>query len=140
MTRPTIDVKRIGREQQPVVIIDHCFAEPAAWRERGREAVYDVPGEFYPGTRASVPPAYFGAFGQLLGAVLRRAFGFTQAASFDRAFFSIITTPSHQLTLAQRIPHIDQASRICRQPGTWSTDNRRFHYSLMRWLRAAESP
>jgi hypothetical protein len=110
VTRPTIDVKRIGDEQQPVVVIDHCLADPAAWRARATEASYDVPGEFYPGIRASVPPAYFAEFGPTVGAVLKRVFGFTQKAHFDRAYFSIVTTPSDRLTLAQRIPHIDGIS------------------------------
>jgi hypothetical protein len=105
--RPTIDVKRIGRERQPVVVIDDCLADPDAWRARAAAAAYDVPGEYYPGIRAAVPPAYFGEFGPLLGAILRRVFGFERQARFDRAFFSIVTLAGDRLGLAQRIPHID---------------------------------
>ena len=57
MDRPDILVKSIGEERHKVVVIDGCFADPEAWRARAVEAEYDVPGEYYPGIRALVPPA-----------------------------------------------------------------------------------
>lgn len=107
MTRPSIDVKRVGREQTPVVVIDDCFADPAGWRIRAANADYETLGEFYPGVRAPVPAGYAAELGPLLGTILRRVFGFSVKAQLDRAFFSIVTTDADCLTLAQRIPHID---------------------------------
>jgi len=64
-------------------------------------------GEFYPGVRAPVTPAYFEGLSAILAPVMRDIFDAREKMGVTRALYSIATTPPAQLGLAQRIPHID---------------------------------
>lgn len=64
-------------------------------------------GDFYPGPRTPVHQDYFSDVGPLLGSIFRKAFGCRQTMAVERALYSLVTTAPHNLSLAQRIPHID---------------------------------
>ncbi|RDE05662.1 DUF6445 family protein [Sphingomonas aracearum] len=107
---PSVQVERIGREGTPVVIIDDFAPEPKALVEEAAGTPLGRLGAFYPGVRAPVRPAYRDAVGPLLAAAAKRVFGFSQRLAIDRTLFSLTVTPPAELTLAQRIPHIDDVA------------------------------
>ncbi|MEJ0058540.1 MAG: DUF6445 family protein [Terricaulis sp.] len=96
----------IGHEHQPVAIVENFSPHPERLIDEASRLRFEVMGEFYPGVRANATPAYFEGQGPLLARVLSEFFD--QKGRFEsQALYSLATTPSDQLTLAQRIPHID---------------------------------
>lgn len=104
---PEIRVERLGSEGSPVVIVENFAPDPDALAALAETLTFEKMGEFYPGMRARVPPSYFASTAGLTAAVIRKVFKSRDSARVDRALYSIATTPSADLTLAQRIPHID---------------------------------
>lgn len=102
-----VDVVRIGSEGEPVVVVDDLVADPAALVEQAAALALTPMGAFYPGLRASVPASYCAEIAPLVGTAMRRIFGYHARMRFERALFSLVTTPSAELSLAQRIPHVD---------------------------------
>ncbi|HVI98315.1 MAG TPA: DUF6445 family protein [Sphingomonas sp.] len=107
MIAPQIRVETIGNEGQPLVVIDGFSPHPDRLVEDARTIDFVPLGEFYPGVRAPVRPSYFEGLDRVLAPVLREVFGATEHVAFSRALYSLVTTPPHALSLAQRIPHID---------------------------------
>ncbi|MFJ6024607.1 DUF6445 family protein [Brevundimonas sp. NPDC092305] len=107
MEQRSIRVDRIGREGQPVVVIDGFAPDPARLVEAAAAATFRPMGEYYPGVRAPAPPDYFHGMDQMLATVAREVFGAHDRLSVTRALYSLTTTPPEALGLAQRIPHID---------------------------------
>lgn len=105
--RPSLEMLELGNEGRPAVIIDNFCEDPEHWREMATKAEYRVMGEYYPGRRAPVPPAYLEAVAPLLGAIFRNIFGCNEKMSVQRALYSIVSTPPAGLALVQRIPHVD---------------------------------
>lgn len=104
---PKIRVERLGSEGSPVVIVENFAPDPDALAALAETLTFEKIGEFYPGMRTRVPPSYFASTAGLTAAVIRNVFKSRDSARVDRALYSIATTPSADLTLAQRIPHID---------------------------------
>ena len=107
MTSPRIRVEAIGREGEPVVIVDGFSPEPDRLVAEAAALPFAVMGAFYPGVRARVAPSYFDGLGVILAPVVRDIFGYRRRLTFDRALYSLATTPPDRLSLAQRIPHFD---------------------------------
>lgn len=107
--RPKIDLLRIGDEGHTIVVIDNFAPNPERWRSAAMQADFKPLGDFYPGRRAHAPKAYFEEVGPLLGAIFRNAFGCSAQMSVERALYSIVSTPPGRLSLAQRVPHIDNS-------------------------------
>jgi hypothetical protein len=107
--RPKIDVLHIGEERHPIVVVDNFARNPDRWRADALQADFQALGDYYPGRRAHVNPAYFEDVGPLLGTIFRNAFGCTAHMSVERALYSVVSTPPEQLSLAQRVPHIDNS-------------------------------
>lgn len=84
---PTITVRRVGREGQPVAIVDGFHPDPHGLRP--------------------LPPDCLGAVGPALAAVLRDVLGGAGDAALIDASFSIVTVPPVELTPPQRLPHVD---------------------------------
>ncbi|PKP93709.1 MAG: hypothetical protein CVT76_08890, partial [Alphaproteobacteria bacterium HGW-Alphaproteobacteria-15] len=59
------------------------------------------------GVRARAPRLYLEELAPILAPVVREVFGYRERLTFDRALYSMVTTPPGRLSLAQRIPHID---------------------------------
>ena len=106
MSERTVAVRRIGRERQPVAIIDDFAADPDALRAAAAAASFAPAGRHYPGVSARLPPGYFRATAALFAHVLHDVFGVDDARVLD-ASFSVVTTSPAELTLEQRIPHAD---------------------------------
>lgn len=107
MHRPAITVEHIGAEGRPVVVIDGFAPDPERLVADAADLAYKPLGAFYPGGRAPVRPDYFDGLGPMLATIMREVFGAHERLNVDRALYSISSTPPAQLSLAQRIPHID---------------------------------
>jgi hypothetical protein len=102
-----VRVEQIGRERQPVVVIDNFSPHPERLVADAETLTFETMGEYYPGVRAPVLPSYFEGLSPTLAPVMRDIFGAQDRIGFTRALYSLATTPPAALTLAQRIPHID---------------------------------
>lgn len=105
--RARIELHTIGAESVPVVVVDGFARDPEYLRELANAAKFQPMGDFYPGRRAPVPQCYFEDVGQLLGGIFQRAYACSAKMSVERALYSIVSTPPAELSIAQRIPHID---------------------------------
>jgi len=102
-----IRVDYIGREQQPVIIIDGFVRDPMALRTEAEGLSYTVMGAFYPGIRAPVSESRIRQFMAPISDLIAETFGFKGHAQLLNAAYSIVTTPPSQLTPIQRLPHYD---------------------------------
>ncbi len=107
MDQQSVRVDRIGREGQPVVVIDNFSPDPELLIQDAQALTFARMGEFYPGVRAPVTPTYFRGVDDLLGRTMREVFGARERVTFNRALYSLTTLPPEGLGLAQRIPHVD---------------------------------
>lgn len=107
MEQRSIRVDHVGAERQPVVVVENFAPDPEALIAAAETLPFAPMGEYYPGVRAPVTPAYFEGLAPVLTPVMREVFGASERIGFTRALYSIATTLPGKLTLAQRIPHID---------------------------------
>ncbi|MBB5711783.1 DUF6445 family protein [Sphingomonas xinjiangensis] len=110
MSDPQVSVKRVGREGEPVVVIDNFAPDPDQLVAQATDAALTQLGTFYPGVRAPVGEAYCAAVAPLVAGAARHVFGFQERLAFDRALFSIATSAPETLSLPQRMPHIDDVA------------------------------
>jgi hypothetical protein len=103
----TIRVDHVGRERQPVVVVENFSPHPERLLAEAAGLAFEPMGAFYPGVRARVGPAYFDGLAEVLTPVMREVFGARDKLNVNRALYSLATTPPAELGLAQRIPHID---------------------------------
>ncbi|OBV11475.1 DUF6445 family protein [Erythrobacter dokdonensis] len=105
----TITVERLGREGEPLVIIDNFTGQPERLRQMGMAAQYHPAGVDYPGLRALADPSYLDLRRELMMQVMSRVFGLTRGVHCEIAAFSLVTLPPEQLSVRQRIPHHDHS-------------------------------
>ena len=111
---PAVQVRSIGAEGQPLVVVDGFAPDPDRLRAAAIAERFGPAGQHYPGIRASLPPDYFQARADLLADVLADIFGHRGRVDVIDASFSVVTTPPAALTPRQRLPHCDAfaANRI----------------------------
>lgn len=107
MPAPDIDIRPIGQERQPLATIDGFAADPDALRTAAIAARFEPAGEHYPGIRAALPEGWLRAQMPLISTAITRAFGRHRRLHVIDASFSIVTTPPAELTVRQRLPHVD---------------------------------
>lgn len=112
MIKPEIVARRIGREGQPIAIVDGFHPAPDVLRAAASEAVYEPGRHHYPGVRAPLPADYFAQVRGGLAPVLEQVFGAAGGVELLDASFSIVTLPPSELGIEQRLPHVDAV-----QPG-----------------------
>lgn len=102
-------METVGEEQQPVVVIDN-FLDGA---ERLVDYISETGGflpesGFYPGMRTASPRSYLMALFSFLPPILEQAFG-ADRDEFAKveSSYSLVTTPTEDLSFIQRIPHFD---------------------------------
>nr|WP_277923789.1 DUF6445 family protein [Sphingomonas sp. TREG-RG-20F-R18-01] len=107
VSAPAISLHRVGREAQPLVVIDDFAADPDALRAAALSSTFGPALQHYPGIRAALPDAYvptqLAVLADVLGPLLARA----GAVEVVDASFSIVTTQPDALDIRQRIPHCD---------------------------------
>jgi hypothetical protein len=82
--RISFEFRRIGRESQPLLIVDHVLDDPDALVAVASGADYYVPDHtHYPGVNANVPEAYYRPLLAGLRAPLEKAFGLSSRAGLD---------------------------------------------------------
>lgn len=105
--RRHITVQRIGREAEPLVVIDNFAADPDTLRSAATAAVFGPAAQHYPGVRAPLPQTYLPAQLAILSEVLSSVFERCGPVETIDASFSIVTTPPDELAVRQRLPHCD---------------------------------
>jgi hypothetical protein len=105
-----IALARIGAEREPVVVVDNFLENPQVLVDYAAEhsAFSGVFDAFYPGARAPIPPIYCFALRAFLGSAIAEAFGLGSGiVTGELSHFSLVTTPSAELNVVQRMPHFD---------------------------------
>ena len=106
----TARTDRIGAEASPVLVIDNFAADPQALVDFAASlapfpAAQDT---FYPGLRAPVPMPFVQGVHAYLEAALRAVFELGDQVVVSGGWdFSLVTRRPAELTLRQRMPHID---------------------------------
>lgn len=110
--RPSVQTVIVGREQQPVIVVDDVMCKPqslvdyAAAEVKFRPLKQDV--NYYPGVRAPVPQPYLATLFNAIKPLMRDTFGFAVDGHVKATCsFSMVTVPPEQLNLFQRLPHFD---------------------------------
>jgi hypothetical protein len=103
-------VRHVGRERQPVLIIDEFLPDPDSLLNfAAGQARFAPSGTLYPGLTAPPPPIYAQGVLNSLGGLLATTFGVSpRSARLASSFMGIVTTPAEQLNAMQRLPHVDQ--------------------------------
>ncbi|WP_346838446.1 DUF6445 family protein [Microbulbifer sp. SAOS-129_SWC] len=108
---PRIEVQRLGRERQPLLVIDGLAAEPEALCAfAGSGAPFRArSGDYYPGVRKPLPAAYAESLCRTLEHSVRETFGLPDSARAQPLLcsLSIATTVPELLRPIQRLPHFD---------------------------------
>ena len=110
MIQPEVRARRIGREGAPIAVIDGFSPDPEALRALSLERRFVPASDHYPGVRAAVRADYMTAHGGVLSAVLKEVFGATGPARVLDVAYGIVSTPPADLSLVQRLPHVDSMS------------------------------
>jgi len=108
-----IECYRVGNEQQEVLLVDNYLKGASALKELAiQQNDFAHADSFYPGVRMYVPQEYTIALVKNLGFFMEQFFHL-EVRKIKSAVtkFSIVTTPTSDLDLLQRIPHFDSPSR-----------------------------
>lgn len=106
MTR-AIERRRIGGENEPLVVVDGFASDPDALRAAAIAASFAPAGQHYPGIRAALPPTYLQEQLPVIAGALGRDFGRFRRIRVIDASFSIVTAAPATLHIRQRVPHVD---------------------------------
>lgn len=107
MSGASVVARRIGREAEPIAIIDNFAPNAEALRRFAAQQRFAPAGRHYPGIKAALPAEYLQAQGPLIGTILRDVFGVAGKVSILEADFSMVTALPASLSIAQRLPHVD---------------------------------
>lgn len=107
MSKAAVDVLYVGREREPVAVIEGFSPDPDRLRRIAARAAFAGDDLYYPGVKAPVPADYFDKARDVIAAVMLDVFNMKDGADVLRAAFSIVTTPPHLLSVEQRLPHVD---------------------------------
>ena len=103
----TVSVHHLGREREPVAVIDDFAPDPMALRMAAAATPFEPAGQHYPGVRAPLPSSYLTSIRPLLSELFRDLFGVRERVSVIDMGFAIVTAAPHALTVEQRLPHVD---------------------------------
>jgi hypothetical protein len=109
LPEPTVSVRPMGRESEPLVVIDGFSGMVGELLEAAYSAQYQYAGASYPGIRSWADPNYLDRRRDLMLQVMQRVFGFTRGVRLDASTFSLVTLGESELSPSQRIPHYDHA-------------------------------
>ncbi|KQM66276.1 MULTISPECIES: DUF6445 family protein [unclassified Sphingomonas] len=114
---PVITVHHVGREREPVVVIDRATGQRDALVDFAANRSKFVPatevGSFYPGLLGPAPTAYVDAMVRMVLPLIAAHFtGASVQPARARGNFSLVTLPAEALTPDQRVPHVDSADRL----------------------------
>lgn len=107
---PQIRIEKLtlGREGATLVVIDNFVAEPDRLVKKATTAQFTSGGRYYPGIRVKAPPSYEHFLATHLPSLVGQYFGLSSPSlSLSMCHYSLVTTPPAELTLLQRLPHVD---------------------------------
>lgn len=99
----------MGREGEPLVIIDGYSGQVDSLLQAAYAADYQHAGASYPGIRSWADPSYLDRRRGLMMQVMQQVFGFSKGVRLDASTFSLVTLDQGELSPLQRIPHYDHA-------------------------------
>lgn len=102
-----VAIRRVGEENEPVVVIDGVLQDPIALADKACELRFAPIGPYYPGVRAPVSADCAASALVALTSILRDQLGVTAPNWSIEGYFSIVTTPPDRLAPIQRFPHYD---------------------------------
>src|SRR5690554_4951721 len=104
----SINCYHIGKERQPVLVIDDFLDNPDKLIRSACETAFTPGHGLFPGHRASAPKAYTDTLEMALPGLLTEVFG-TQPQDIKQveSSYSLVTQPPATLHPLQRIPHFD---------------------------------
>jgi hypothetical protein len=103
-----VEKRTIGRELAPLLVIDNFVAQPERLVKKAAMAQFTAGGRYYPGIRAKAPPSYEHFLTRQLQPLLVEHFGLkSRNLRLSMCHYSLVTTPASQLSLQQRLPHVD---------------------------------
>lgn len=103
----------LGLEEETLLILDEAVEHPARLVDVAADlanfgAALSEGDNFYPGYLAPAPLDYVGALGRALDPLIREAYGLRGVAPWRASCnFALATLAPDQLSLAQRLPHVD---------------------------------
>ena len=106
-----VQVQPIGRERQPVLVIDNFVPDPRSLIDEAAQLQYTAIGAHYPGIRAGVPAARVRAFMAPIVDLLCETFECGTQLQVLEAYYSLVTTRPAALRPIQRLPHFDGLER-----------------------------
>lgn len=107
---PQIRIEKLslGREGAPLVVIDNFVAEPDRLVKKATTAQFTSGGRYYPGIRVKAPPSYEHFLTTHLPSLVGKFFDLANSSlRLSMCHYSLVTTPRAELTLLQRLPHVD---------------------------------
>jgi hypothetical protein len=110
LPEPNVSVRQMGREGQPLVVIDGFSGMVDTLLEAAYTAEYQHAGASYPGIRSWADPSYLDRRRDLMMQIMQQVFGFTKGIRMDASTFSVVTLSEQELNPLQRIPHYDHAN------------------------------
>lgn len=102
-----VTLGRIGKEQQPILIIDNFSPDPRIWFEKASALSFTIRAPYYPGIRAKVAEEYLADHIPPLTPLLKDLFGFKNGIRVTESNYSLVTTRPENLLPPQVIPHFD---------------------------------
>ena len=109
LAEPQISIRPMGREGEPLVIIDGFSGMPDALLQAAQTAHFQHAGASYPGIRSWADPSYLDRRRGLMMQIMQQVFGFQQGVRLDASTFSLVTLGEGELSPLQRIPHYDHS-------------------------------
>jgi hypothetical protein len=106
----TYQLSSIGKEQQPLLVIDDWVTDPSGLVAYAMQQHDVVPASgHYPGLRSAAPKAYQAMLVGEMSEFLCKTFTLTseQLAIAD-SYYSMVSTPVDKLSVIQQLPHFDQ--------------------------------
>ena len=104
-----VELKRLGKDGEPLVIIDNFSGHVEQLRAMGCAAKYEQAGVDYPGLRATCDPSYLDLRRDLMMQAVQKVFGLTRSIRCEVASFSLVTLTESELSGRQCIPHHDHS-------------------------------
>ena len=107
-----LQVRRIGTEGAPLLVVDHAAADPDRLVRKAARGHFTPQGAMFPGLRLRAPLSYEVFLEGLLRPLLAEHFQLSPRArlSFPMCHYSLVSQAPDQLGFLQRVPHIDSAA------------------------------
>jgi len=104
-----VQLRHVGEERQPLLVVDDVLADPDAMIAAAREAHFHAPPHTnYPGLNANLPEAYYRTVVTALRGPIEAAFGLRSDVVLKYfGFFALATTGVGEAEPIQKIPHHD---------------------------------